>query len=331
MDAFVRELDDRRAGWQRSGEADEEQLLDTLRRAHHAEVFRTLVRDVEGLITVEQVADDLSALADAVLAIVLRWAWARFAKRHREEGALAVIAYGKLGGKELGYSSDLDIVFLYDDDHPDAQENYTRLAQRTNTWLSSQTAAGILFETDLRLRPNGDAGLLANSVESFREYELKNAWVWEHQALTRARFAAGDAATGAEFERIRNEIIARPRDWPKLRADVIEMRARVAEGHPNRKAGELFDLKHDNGGLVDMEFAVQALVLRYGAVQPTMRADHGNIALAIRAGELGLVTAEAGLAAANAYRALRSRQHAIRLQGAERAAKEQASNAAQGK
>ena len=140
-----------------------------------------------------------------------------------------------------------------------------------------------------------------------------------NQALTRARFAAGDAALGAAFEPIRESIIATPRNWPKLREEINAMRAKVSEGHPNRHATEVFDIKHDAGGLVDLEFAVQALVLRYADTQSTMRANHGNIALSIRAGELELVGRDVGAEAAGAYRTLRSRQHALRLQGAERA------------
>ena len=297
---------------------DAERAIDDIRHFQQNETFRLLLKDIAGLLPLEILSDHLSALADAVVEVTL--AHLLRAAKLPDSARLAVIAYGRWGGKELGYASDLDLIFLMPDDAVEHRDQLTRVAQRLQSWLTTMTAAGRAYDIDVRLRPDGAAGLLLSTVSAFAEYQRDKAWTWEHQALTRARFAAGDAATGAEFERIRNEIIARPRDWPKLRADVIEMRARVAEGHPNRKAGELFDLKHDNGGLVDMEFAVQALVLRYGAVQPTMRADHGNIALAIRAGELGLVTAEAGLAAANAYRTLRSRQHAIRLQGAERAA-----------
>ena len=297
---------------------DAERAIDDIRHFQQNETFRLLLKDIAGLLPLEILSDHLSALADAVVEVTL--AHLLRAAKLPDSARLAVIAYGRWGGKELGYASDLDLIFLMPDDAVEHRDQLTRVAQRLQSWLTTMTAAGRAYDIDVRLRPDGAAGLLLSTVSAFAEYQRDKAWTWEHQALTRARFAAGDAATGAEFERIRNEIIARPRDWPKLRADVIEMRARVAEGHPNRKASELFDLKHDNGGLVDMEFAVQALVLRYGAVQPTMRADHGNIALAIRAGELGLVTAEAGLAAANAYRALRSRQHAIRLQGAERAA-----------
>ena len=171
----------------------------------------------------------------------------------------------------------------------------------------------------MRLRPDGIAGLLLSTVSAFADYQREKAWTWEHQALTRARYAAGDAQVGAAFEKIREAIIAKPREWPALKDEIIAMRAKVSVGHPNRKATEVFDIKHDKGGLVDLEFAVQALVLRYAAKQPRMRANHGNIALSIRAGELGLVDREVGANAASAYRTLRSQQHALRLQGAERA------------
>jgi len=205
------------------------------------------------------------------------------------------------------------------DDAVAYRDQLTRVAQRLQSWLLTMTAAGRAYDIDVRLRPDGAAGLLLSTVSAFAEYQREKAWTWEHQALTRARFAAGDKATGAAFEAIREEIISRVRDWPALHDEVIAMRAKVAEGHPNRKAAEWFDIKHDTGGLVDLEFAVQALVLRYAHAYPTLRADHGNIALAIRAGELGLVPVAVGSDAANAYRRLRSKQHAIRLQGAERA------------
>ena len=170
-DAFTAEMNERHAAWHRAGEAGEEALLDTLRRAHHAEVFRTLVRDVEGHITVEQVADDLSALADAVLDCTLGWAWAHLRQRHRESPQFAVIAYGKLGGKELGYGSDLDVVFVFDDqDEPDADkaaEVYGAFVRKLITWLTLRTAAGELFDIDTALRPNGNSGLLVTSIASF--------------------------------------------------------------------------------------------------------------------------------------------------------------------
>jgi glutamate-ammonia-ligase adenylyltransferase len=192
--------------------------MDLMREAHHAQVFRLLAQDLAGLLSVEKLSDHLSELADIMLDLACRLVWRKLLKRHRDAPAFAVVAYGKLGGKELGYASDLDIIFLYDDDHPDAPEIYARLAQRINTWISSATPAGILFQTDLRLRPNGESGLLVSSLEAFRQYQMESAWVWEHQALTRARFSAGDAAIGRAFEAIRIEVLRKPRDLGELRA-----------------------------------------------------------------------------------------------------------------
>ena len=178
--------------------------MDTLRRAHHAEVFRTLVRDVEGDITVEQVADELSALADTILDITAEWAWTHLRLRHRERPRFAVIAYGKLGGKELGYGSDLDVVFLFDDDDDRAIEIYTAFARKCITWLTLRTRAGELFDIDTALRPNGNSGLLVTSLAAFERYQTQRgsntAWTWEHQAITRARWCAGDPSLAARFE-----------------------------------------------------------------------------------------------------------------------------------
>src|ERR671935_1563650 len=187
--------------------------MNLLREMHQAQVFRLLAQDLAGLLTVERLADHLSALADAVLELTLECAWSELARRHRSDAPrFAVIGYGKLGGKELGYASDLDIIFLYDDAHPDAPETYARLAQRMNTWLSSRTTSGVLFETDLELRPSGASGLLVSSLAAFEQYQSQSAWVWEHQALTRARYCAGEAAIGEVFERVRIEILTRARE-----------------------------------------------------------------------------------------------------------------------
>ncbi len=333
--AFANELDERVAAWQRSGEDDEERLLDTLRHAHHAEVFRTLVRDVEGELTVEQVADDLSALADTVLAITLRWAWARLKQRHRAEPGLAVIAYGKLGGKELGYGSDLDVVFLYDDSDGDAgtshnetsknessdddqqraQEVYGAFVRKLITWLTLRTSAGELFDIDTALRPNGSSGLLVTSVTAFDRYQVgrggNTAWAWEHQALTRARFAAGVPGVAAHFEATRRAVLTTPRDPAALREEVRSMREKVRKARP--VPADLFDVKHSPGGMMDVEFAVQYLVLTQGRAHPGMLDNAGNIALLQRAEAAGLLPPGVGQAAADAYRELRRAQHQARL------------------
>jgi [glutamine synthetase] adenylyltransferase / [glutamine synthetase]-adenylyl-L-tyrosine phosphorylase len=318
-DEFIAGLDERHAAWQRSGEADEEALLDTLRHAHHAEVFRTLVRDVEGLLTVEQVADDLSALADAVLDCTLRWAWTRLKSRHRELPRFAVIAYGKLGGKELGYGSDLDLVFLYDDsDEPDpdhAQEVYGAFVRKLITWLTLRTPAGELFDIDTALRPNGNSGLLVTSIGSFERYQdgrgSNTAWTWEHQALTRARCCAGTPELAPRFDATRAHVLAAARDARALASEVVAMREKVRSAHP--VAADRFDVKHSAGGMMDAEFAVQYLVLAHAHRHAELLDNVGNIALLQRAQARGLLPAPLGQAAAQAYRELRRAQHRARL------------------
>ncbi len=292
-------------------EPDMERQMDLMRERHHAQVFRLLIQDLAGVLTVEKLADHLSELADIMVDLSLPACWRKMRIRHRDQPQFAVISYGKLGGKELGYASDLDLVFLYDDDAPEAAEVYARLAQRTNTWLSSQTAAGLLFETDLRLRPNGDSGMLVTSLEAFRRYQLESAWVWEHQALTRARFTAGDARIGAAFERIRCEVLRLPRELDALRAEVLAMRRKMRDTHAHRSP--LFDLKHDRGGLVDVEFLIQYLVLGHAHAWPQLTANLGNIALLGIAGELGLIPSAPAAACADSYRELRRLQHRQRL------------------
>ncbi len=313
--SYRRELEERHAAWERSGEASEEALLDTLRRAHHAEVFRTLVRDVEGHVTVEQVADDLSALADATVACTIDWAWPRLKQRHRGDPRLAVIAYGKLGGKELGYGSDLDVVFLYDDDDERAAEVYGAFVRKLIPWLTLRTAAGELFEIDTALRPNGNSGLLVTSMKSFEAYQegrgSNTAWTWEHQALTRARWCAGAPDLAARFEAVRRHVLAAERDPAALRGEIHAMRDKVRAAHPV-KAG-LFDVKHSDGGMIDAEFAVQYLVLAQSAGHAQLLDNVGNIALLQRAEAAGLLPAGVGQAAADAYRELRRAQHRARL------------------
>ncbi|MCB1960327.1 MAG: bifunctional [glutamate--ammonia ligase]-adenylyl-L-tyrosine phosphorylase/[glutamate--ammonia-ligase] adenylyltransferase [Rhodocyclaceae bacterium] len=293
-------------------EPDTERQLDLMREQHHTQSFRLLTQDLAGALTLEQLADHLSALADIMLDLTIPRCWNKLRKRHRDDPpAFAIVSYGKLGGKELGYASDLDIVFLFDDPHPDAAEHYARLAQRINTWLSSQTAAGQLFETDLRLRPNGESGLMVSSVEAFRKYQFESAWAWEHQALTRARFSAGDIRVGDAFEAIRIDILRHPRDIDALRHDVTGMRRKMMDNHTPR-AGR-FDLKHDRGGLIDAEFIVQFLVLAHAHQHAVLTGNLGNIALLRIAGELGLIPADLATDAGNAYREFRRRQHRQRL------------------
>ncbi|HKA45360.1 MAG TPA: bifunctional [glutamate--ammonia ligase]-adenylyl-L-tyrosine phosphorylase/[glutamate--ammonia-ligase] adenylyltransferase [Burkholderiales bacterium] len=292
---------------------DTEKQMDVLRHFKHVHTLRFIAQDLGGLLPLETLSDYLSDLACVILQQVLRLAWKSVRQAHRAGPRFAVIGYGKLGGKELGYASDLDVVFLYDDTAAEAAENYARLGQRVNNWLTTVTSAGVLYETDLRLRPDGAGGLLVSPLESFREYQASHAWTWEHQALSRARYVAGDTAIGNEFEALRVTVLRQPRDLVALRRQVAEMRRKLLDGHPNRSA--LFDLKHDRGGIIDVEFVVQYLVLGHACRHAELTGNIGNLALLKLAARLELVDEQRALAAHEAYRHLRQMQHSLRLAG----------------
>jgi glutamate-ammonia-ligase adenylyltransferase len=296
---------------------DAERQMDALRHFQQTQVFRLLAQDLAGLLSVERLADHLSMLADIVLAAALEQCWIHISAPGARGPQFAIIGYGKLGGKELGYASDLDLVFLYDDPAEAAPQAYTRLAHRLTTWLTTTTAAGRLYETDLRLRPDGASGLPVSSLAAFRNYQRHTAWTWEHQALTRARFVAGDARIGVAFEAEREAVLRLPRDLSKLAGDIVAMRDRMQTAHPNRSI--LFDLKHDPGGMVDVEFAVQFLVLAHSSTHPELTRNAGNIALLALAARLGLLPPALASSVADAYREYRRLQHQVRLQGASEA------------
>ena len=307
-----------------------EQAMDILRVTHHNETFITLLTDlgigVQQALPVERVSDHLSALADLILQVTFERVWPGVAKKFGLSEQIyppfAIIAYGKLGGKELGYASDLDIVFLYQADESDyaAQEIYALLAKRMINWLTAFTSTGSLFEIDTRLRPNGSAGFLVTNADAFKKYQLREgdnaAWVWEHQALTRARFSAGNSNVGEFFDSVRLDVLRQKRDIDHLRNEILEMRRKVHAGHPNTNIE--FDLKHDAGGMVDIEFMVQFLVLAYAHKYPQLIGNLGNIALLQIAGDVDLISKEAAKAVGDAYRLLRARQHRLRLDGAEK-------------
>ncbi len=295
--------------------SDTERQLDALREFHHAQILRLMLLELEGQLSVAALADELSALADVIIEQTLICI-------DPAAGSFAVIAYGKLGGKELGYASDLDIVFIYDEQGFDtfekglpAQEYYARLARKLIQWLTVKTGAGELFDVDIRLRPDGDSGLLVSSISAFEDYQKSHAWLWEHQALTRARFSAGSMQVGQRFEAIRLEILRLPRDHTATQTEVANMRTKVAAGHLNRT--ELFDLKHDTGGMVDIEFAVQCLVLCYAKEFPDLSKNIGNLALLKMCGEQNLTTQQLASECIQTYQDLRRMQYALRLNGHE--------------
>ena len=294
---------------------DTEEKMDVLRHFQHAQIFHLTVQDLAGMWAVEALSDELSHLADAVLMHTLQHAWQNVPKRHLDSPKFAIIAYGKLGGKELGYASDLDLVYLYDDDFSEAVDIYSKLSRRLTTWLSGNTGAGMLYDVDLRLRPNGDVGFLAHSVAAFEKYQHEQAWTWEHQALTRARFICGDTQIGAKFENIRREILTQNRDKSKLKQEIIGMREKMFATHPPVDD----NVKYARGGVVDVEFIVQYLVLSQSQYEPKLLENYGNIALLKIAAECGLIDKNLAENCAAAYRHYRQIQHNKNLRDWKRA------------
>ena len=298
------------------GKFDVEKQMNLMRDVQHQIIFQLLAQDLEGLFSVESLADQLSRLADYMLAHTLECTWQQVRSTYAQapkEASFAVISYGKLGGKELGYASDLDLVFLYAGHTTAETESYVRLARRMINWLSTLTSSGRLYEIDIRLRPDGDAGLIAVSIDTFTQYQLHKAWTWEHQAITRARYTAGCPVIGRRFERLRGHILCQPRSAHKLKSDILGIRAKIHQGHPNPSAD--FDIKHDRGGMVDIEFITQYLVLYYAHRVPKLLRNLGNIALLEIASQAGLIPTALARPTIQSYRFYRRQQHALRLQG----------------
>lgn len=313
---------------------DLERQMDRLRQFRQAMTLRVAAADIAGALPVMVVSDHLTAIAEAVLEQVLVFAWSAMTARYGEPRCtvrgkrrplrFAVVGYGKLGGRELGYGSDLDLVFLHDssgrDQHTDTPEKLdnrvfvARLAQRMIHLLETLTPAGVLYEVDARLRPSGNAGPLVSSLEAFADYQRHDAWTWEHQALVRARVVAGDDSLRRRFQRIRNEVLARPRDPQRLRAEVREMRERMRAELGSRKPGR-FHLKQDRGGIVDIEFMVQYQVLRWSCEYPELLRYTGTISLLDALARAGLLAAADATRLAEAYRAYRTLFHRLALSG----------------
>jgi len=265
---------------------DTEGAMNLLRNFRQEVTLRVAAADLVEALPLVKVSDRLTWLAEVILEKTLARVRAEMTqqygepRRGRQPVGFAVAAYGKFGGIEMGYGSDLDLLFLHDcedlqamtkgGDKPLPAEVWlSRLAQRVIHWLSTQTSAGRAYEVDLELRPDGRRGLTVSSLRSFEQYQRESAWTWEHQALTRARAVAGDATARAAFERIRREVLTQPRDAAKLRQDVLEMRERMRGALDKGSAGR-FDVKQGAGGLTDIEFITQYLVLRHAAAHPQL-------------------------------------------------------------
>jgi glutamate-ammonia-ligase adenylyltransferase len=295
-------------------ESDVERQMDVFRHFKHANIFRFAAQDINGELSPEKLSDYLSELADLVMSVSLEVIWPNVRGKHLDVPKFAVIGYGKLGGKELGYASDLDIIFLYDDNSSEAGEIYARFAQRINNWFNSLTSAGLLYETDMQLRPDGNSGLLVSSVTAFKEYQMQKAWVWEHQAITRARFVAGDKQIGEAFEKIRIEVMTQPRDLIQLKTEVQSMREKMRSAQ--HIEATMFDIKHSVGGIIDVEFLVQYLVLAYAKQYPQLAGNIGNIGLLRLLASLNIIDQDLADKVVLAYRDYRHTQHMLKLQGA---------------
>ena len=313
---------------------DREHEMDCLRQSKQANVLRVAAADVSRRMPLMVVSDHLTEIAEAVLRAALGLAWRDITARHGRPASLpgggalapyAVIAYGKLGGIELGYGSDLDLVFVHDDD-PDAMTTgtkpvdlatfYARLTQRLIHILTTMTPQGVLYEVDPRLRPDGSKGVLVNTLDGLGEYLRDKAWTWEHQALVRARAVAGDPALGRRFARLRRDILLRDRAADSLRDDVRTMRERMRTELGSHRSGR-FDLKQDRGGVADIEFMVQYGTLRWAARLGDDLDFTDNIRLLEGFGRAGLMPDEDVTLLADAYRAYRGRIHELSLQESE--------------
>jgi glutamate-ammonia-ligase adenylyltransferase len=312
---------------------DLEQQMDRLRQFRQAAVLHVAATDIVSEMPVTAVADHLTEIAEVVLEKVLQLAWSHLVERHGEpcyllrgkqrKAGFGILGYGKLGGRELGYGSDLDLVFLHDsagnEQHTtgpqvlDNHEFFTRLSQRMIHIMNTFTPAGILYEVDTRLRPDGASGLLVSSLDAFADYQRRSAWTWENQALVRARLIAGDAEIGRYFERVRSGVLARPRTAEKLAKEVCEMRQRMRT-ELDRSGSDRFDLKHGRGGIVDIEFMVQWGVLLWANKHSELLRYTDNLNLLEAFSRAGLMAGDEVLELTAAYCDIRTRINHLDLQ-----------------
>ncbi len=320
------ELERRFAG---IADTDLEAQMEVLRTFQRAWVFRIALADLYGVLPLMKVSDRLTELAEIMLQKVLDLAQAQLAAKHGRprkqnsgEGAgFAIVGYGKLGGLELGYGSDLDLVFVYDgatQGHTDGQHViddgvfFTRLAQRIVHMLSTQTRSGRLYEVDTRLRPSGQSGLLVIEIGAFEDYQRDKAWTWEHQALLRARTVAGDRGLAQEFEALRRRVLCQPRRQPALRAEIVKMRERMRAELDTSESGR-FDLKQGRGGITDIEFLVQYFVLLHADAYPELVHWSDNIRQLESLANARVISAATAESLAEIYRTYRQRLHRLAL------------------
>ena len=308
---------------------DEEQQLEALRQFKQMQLLHIAAADVEHVLTTMKVSDHLTYVAEALLDFVVQMAWNQMIERYGKPAhltdnhkGLVVVAYGKLGGWELGYGSDLDLVFLHDcpvnsvtngDKQIDSRQFYLRLVQRIIHLFNVRTSFGILYEVDVRLRPQGDAGLLACSLDSFADYQMNEAWTWEHQALVRARVVYGENSLIKRFNQIRHDVLCKPRDENQLKTEVREMREKM-RNHLGTTQAELFNLKIDEGGIGDIEFLSQYLVLNYANSHPKMTTWSDNVRILELATHYQIMNSHEAEQLTQAYIDMRNQIHQLALQ-----------------
>ncbi len=313
---------------------DLEQEMEALRHFQQAAMLRVAAADITGALPLMVVSDELTEIAEVVLRKVLQLAWGQMVGKYGEPGyrrgkrwlraGFAIIAYGKLGGIELGYGSDLDLVFLHDGEGEEQhtrggqtihnEQFFARLGQRIIHMLETLTPSGVLYEVDMRLRPSGASGQLVPAMQAFSEYQQQEAWTWEHQALVRARVVAGDPSIAEAFTRVRRRVLSQARDTAELRAAVREMRERMRQELASRRAGH-FDLKQDPGGIADIEFVVQYGLLAWSHDHPELLEYTDNMRLLDGFAAAGLLPAGEVRCLQDAYKAYRARGHRLSLQG----------------
>lgn len=310
-------------------EEDEEALIDALRQFKQSQILRIASADIMGVLPVMKISDHLTYLAEAIIGAVVNMAWKAVSQRFgvpehlgENEKGFAVIGYGKLGGIELGYNSDLDLVFLHN--APENSETvggrksvsshrfYLKLAQKINSIFNLNTSAGVLYEVDMRLRPSGEAGLLVSTFNAYEFYQKNEAWTWESQALVRARCVYGTKSLKAEFDQIRQSTLAKKRDEVTLKAEITGMRAKMYQHFTQPQAVE-FNLKTDKGGITDIEFIAQYLVLANAETSPEMAVWSDNIRIFDTAMAYGILTEPAGEQLKYCYMAMRNRIHHLNL------------------
>lgn len=311
-------------------EEDEEQQLEALRQFKQAQLLRIAAADINGSLPVMKVSDHLTYLAEAIIDAVVQQAWSQMVARYGQPAHLArrggrgfdVVGYGKLGGLELGYGSDLDLVFLIDcpenvltdGDKPiDGRKFYLRLTQRIIHLFSTRMTSGVLYDVDARLRPSGDAGLLVTTIDAFIDYQRHEAWTWEHQALVRARVVYGDEQLKQQFDQTRHDILCQPREPSSLQKEVREMREKMRAHLASKQEGE-FDLKADEGGITDIEFIAQYLVLRYSHQQPALTRWSDNVRIFDIMTQYNIMDEQEAHALTAAYIAMRDEIHRLALQ-----------------